>query len=98
MLAPLRWSDYEDMHGNLNAFLGSHPELSVIEGDYIQVQEGAQKIIVGMVARAKLRVATVAASSHPSLKSFVAVTPMAQTRLMKAPSINSSYEMLKRIH
>lgn len=33
----------------------------------------------------------VAASSHPSFMSSVAVTPMAQTRLMKAPSINSNY-------
>lgn len=94
MLAPLHWSDYENRHGNLNAFLGSHPELFVIEGDYIQVREGAQEIIAGMVARAKLRAATVAASaasSHPSLMSSVAVTPMAQTRLRKAPSINSGY-------
>ena len=66
----------------------------MIEGDYIQVREGAQEIIAGMVARAKLRATTVAASaasSHPSLMSSVAVTPMAQTRLRKAPSINSGY-------
>lgn len=69
-------------------------QLFVIEGDYIQVREGAQEIIAGMVARAKVRAATVAASatsSHSSLLSSVAVTPMAQTRLKKAPSINSNY-------
>ncbi|KAK1431628.1 hypothetical protein QVD17_08119 [Tagetes erecta] len=74
MLAPLHWSDYESKHGKLDAFLGSHPELFVIEGDYIQVREGAQEIIAGMVARAKVRAATVAASaatSHPSLLSSV---------------------------
>ncbi|KAL8233078.1 hypothetical protein R6Q57_002856 [Mikania cordata] len=95
MLAPLHWSDYESKHGKLDAFLGNHPELFVIEGDYIQVREGAQEIIAGMVARAKVRAATVAASavaSHPSLLSSVAVTPMAQTRLKRAQSINSNYE------
>ncbi|XP_071709939.1 uncharacterized protein [Rutidosis leptorrhynchoides] len=94
MLAPLNWSDYENKHGKLDAFLGSHPELFVIEGDYIQVREGAQEIIARMVARAKLHAATVdasATSSQSSLLSSVAVTPMAQTRLKKAPSINSSY-------
>ncbi|KAJ0474106.1 hypothetical protein HanRHA438_Chr15g0719161 [Helianthus annuus] len=48
MLAPLRWSDYENKHGKLDAFLRGHPELFVIEGDYIQVQEGAQEIIAGV--------------------------------------------------
>ncbi|KAF5765722.1 hypothetical protein HanPI659440_Chr15g0605871 [Helianthus annuus] len=90
MLAPLRWSDYENKHGKLDAFLRGHPELFVIEGDYIQVQEGAQEIIAGMVARAKIRAATVAAS-HPSLLSSVAVTPMAQTRLKQGPSVNSFF-------
>ncbi|XP_071728635.1 uncharacterized protein [Rutidosis leptorrhynchoides] len=94
MLAPLNWSDYEDKHGKLDAFLKSHPELFVIEGDYIQVRDGAQEIIAGMVARAKIHAATVAASaatSYSSSLSSVAVTPMAQTRLKRAPSINSSY-------
>ncbi|XP_076952040.1 uncharacterized protein LOC143625639 [Bidens hawaiensis] len=92
MLSPLRWSDYENKHGKLDAFLGSHPELFVIEGDYIQVREGAQEIIASMVARAKVRAATVAASagaSHPSKLSSVALTPMAQTRLKRVPSTES---------
>ncbi|XP_076898610.1 uncharacterized protein LOC143552220 isoform X2 [Bidens hawaiensis] len=92
MLSPLRWSDYENKHGKLDSFLGSHPELFVIEGDYIQVREGAQEIIASMVARAKVRAATVAASaaaSHPSKLSSVAVTPMAQTRLKRVPSTES---------
>ncbi|KAI3756967.1 hypothetical protein L6452_04499 [Arctium lappa] len=94
MLAPLHWSDYENKHGKLDVFLGSHPELFVIEGDNIQVREGAQEIIAAMVAHAKVRAAAVAASatsSHSSLLSSVAVTPMAQTRLKKAPSTNSNY-------
>uniref|UniRef100_A0A251UNT4 DUF7725 domain-containing protein n=1 Tax=Helianthus annuus TaxID=4232 RepID=A0A251UNT4_HELAN len=94
MLAPLRWANYENKHGKLDVFLGSHPELFVIEGDYIQVREGAQEIIAGMVARAKIRAATVAASaanSHPSALSSVAVTPMAQTRMKRAPSVNSNF-------
>nr|XP_043615124.1 uncharacterized protein LOC122587110 isoform X2 [Erigeron canadensis] len=94
MLAPLHWSDYENKHGKLETFLGGHPELFVIKGDYIQVREGAQEIIAAMVAHAKVRAAAVAASattSHPSLLSSVAVTPMAQTRLKKVPSANSNY-------
>ncbi|CAI9266189.1 unnamed protein product [Lactuca saligna] len=96
MLAPLRWSDYENRHGKLVAFLGSHPELFVIEGDYIQVREGAQEIIAAMVAHAKVRAAAVAdsaTSSNLSLLSSVAVTPMARTRLKKGPlpAVTSSY-------
>ncbi|CAH1446621.1 unnamed protein product [Lactuca virosa] len=96
MLAPLRWSDYENRHGKLVAFLGSHPELFVIEGDYIQVREGAQEIIAAMVAHAKVRAAAVAdsaTSSNLSLLSSVAVTPMARTRLKKAPmpAVTSNY-------
>lgn len=66
----------------------------MIKGDYIQVREGAQEIIAGMVARAKHRAATLSASatsSQPSLLSSVAVTPMAQTRLKKPQSVNSNY-------
>ncbi|XP_024968985.1 uncharacterized protein LOC112508550 [Cynara cardunculus var. scolymus] len=55
MLAPLHWSDYENKHGKLDVFLGSHPELFVMEGDHIQVREGAQEIIAAMVAHAKVR-------------------------------------------
>ncbi|KAJ9546228.1 hypothetical protein OSB04_025935 [Centaurea solstitialis] len=94
MLAPLHWADYENKHGKLDVFLGCHPELFVIEGDHIQVREGAQEIIAAMVAHAKVRAAAVAASatsSHPSLLSSIAVTPMAQTRLKKAPSTNSQH-------
>ncbi|CAI9265515.1 unnamed protein product [Lactuca saligna] len=96
MLAPLRWSDYENRHGKLVAFLGSHPELFVIEGDFIQVREGAQEIIAAMVAHAKVRAAAVAdsaTSSNLSLLSSVAVTPMARTRLKKGPlpAVTSSY-------
>lgn len=94
MLAPLHWSDYEHKHGKLVAFLGSHPELFVIEGDYIQVREGAQEIIAAMVAHAKVRAAAVAdsaTSSNVSLLSSVAVTPMARTRLKKAPAVNPNY-------
>lgn len=99
MLAPLHWSDYENKHGKLDVFLGSHPELFVIEGDHIQVREGAQEIIAAMVAHAKVRAAAVAASatpSHSSLLSSVAVTPMAQTRLKKAPPTNSNYANAER--
>lgn len=101
MLAPLNWSDYENKHGKLVAFLGSHPELFVIEGDYIQVREGAQEIIAAMVAHAKVRAAAVAASatsSNLSVLSSVAVTPMARTRLKKAPAVNSTHRFNESQH
>lgn len=63
-----------------------------IEGDHIQVREGAQEIIAAMAAHAKVRAAAVAAAmpSNSSLLHSVAVTPMAQSRLKKPPSINSN--------
>ena len=59
------------------------------------MREGAQEIIAAMAAHAKVRAAAVAAaaaavSSNSSLLPSVAVTPMAQSRLKKAPSINSN--------
>lgn len=92
MLAPLHWHDYKKKYGKLDDFLGNHPELFVIEGDYIQLRDGAQEIIAAMAARAKVRAAAAAAptSAYPSLLPPVAVTPMAQShRLKKAPSSDS---------
>ncbi|XP_054788775.1 uncharacterized protein LOC129294428 isoform X2 [Prosopis cineraria] len=90
MLAPLHWHDYKRKYGKLDDFVASHPELFMIEGDYIQLREGAQKMVVATAAVAK--VAAAAASSSSSYSSYlptVAVTPMAQShRLKKGPSID----------
>lgn len=67
----------------------------MIEGDYIQLREGAQKMVVATAAVAK--VAAAAASSSSSLSSpyssylpTVAVTPMAQShRQKKVHSVDS---------
>ncbi|KAG6417355.1 hypothetical protein SASPL_119509 [Salvia splendens] len=39
MLAPLHWHDYKKKYGKLDDFVGNHPDLFLIEGDYIQLRE-----------------------------------------------------------
>ncbi|XP_073261093.1 uncharacterized protein [Populus alba] len=65
--------------------------LFLIEGDYIQLREGAQEMISATAAVAKVAAAAAAAASpYSSFLPSVAVTPMAQShRLKKAPSIES---------
>ncbi|KAL3524450.1 hypothetical protein ACH5RR_017284 [Cinchona calisaya] len=91
MIAPLHWHDYKKKYGKLDEFVASHPELFVIEGDYIQLREGAQGIIAATAAVAKVAAAAAETSSYSSLLPSVAVTPMAQShRLKRAPSIEST--------
>lgn len=64
-------------------------QLFVIEGDYIQLREGAQEIVAATSALAKVAAAA-ATSSYSSQLPSVAVTPIAQShRLKKAPSMDS---------
>ncbi|KAK4403703.1 hypothetical protein Sango_0738900 [Sesamum angolense] len=92
MLAPLHWHDYKKKYGKLDDFIASHPELFIIEGDYIQLREGAQEIIAATAAVAKVAAAAAATpTSYPSLLPSVALTPMAQShRLKKTSSLESS--------
>lgn len=66
-------------------------QLFVIEGDYIQLREGAKEIIAATAAVAKVAAAAAASTApYSSLMPSVAVTPMAQTqRSKKAPSVDS---------
>ncbi|KAL8519588.1 hypothetical protein ACS0TY_010505 [Phlomoides rotata] len=92
MLAPLHWHDYKKKYGKLDDFVASHPELFFIEGDYIQLREGAQGIIAATAAVAKVAAAAAAPSSYSSLVPSVALTPMAQShRLKKASSHELSH-------
>ncbi|KAK9291300.1 hypothetical protein L1049_019245 [Liquidambar formosana] len=92
MLAPLYWHDYKKKYGKLDDFVAGHPELFVIEGDYIQLREGAQEMIAATAAVAKVAAAAAASSPYSSLLPSVAVTPMAQTyRPKKVPSIDSKH-------
>ncbi|XP_057951682.1 uncharacterized protein LOC131146242 isoform X2 [Malania oleifera] len=92
MLAPLHWHDYKRKYGKLDDFVTGHPELFVIEGDYIQLREGAQETIAATAAVAKVAAAAAVSSPYSSLLPSVAVTPMAQShRLKKVPSIDSKY-------
>ncbi|XP_058786706.1 uncharacterized protein LOC131661257 isoform X3 [Vicia villosa] len=90
MLAPLHWHDYKRKYGKLEDFVTSHPELFLIEGDFIQLREGAHKMIAATAAVAKVAAAAAASSPYSSYMPTVAVTPMAQShRLKKSPSTDS---------
>ncbi|KAF5732440.1 hypothetical protein HS088_TW18G01135 [Tripterygium wilfordii] len=91
MLAPLHWHDYKKRHGKLDDFVASHPNLFFIEGDYIQLREGAQEMIAATAALAKVAAAAAAASPYSSYLPSVAVTPMAQPRMKKVSSIDSKH-------
>ncbi|XP_057507024.1 uncharacterized protein LOC130790098 isoform X7 [Actinidia eriantha] len=92
MLAPLHWHDYKKKYGKLDDFVAGHPELFVIEGDYIQLREGAQEIIAATAAVAKVAAAAkTAPSPYSSFLPSVAVTPIAQShQLKRTPSIDSN--------
>ncbi|CAH9070706.1 unnamed protein product [Cuscuta epithymum] len=87
MLSPLHWHDYKKKFGKLDDFVASHPELFVIDEDYIQLREGAQEIIAATSAAAKVAAAAAAAAAtssyYPSHLPSVAVTPMAPSQRMK---------------
>lgn len=93
MLAPLQWNDYMKHYGKLEDFVARHPELFVIEGDYICLREGAHQIISATTAAAK--VAAAAAASPASYSSYlppVALTPVAQSsRQRRAPDQQANY-------
>ncbi|KAL5221269.1 hypothetical protein ABZP36_025982 [Zizania latifolia] len=89
MLAPLHWHDYNKHYGKLDDFVASHPELFVIEGDFIHLREGAQQIISATTAAAKIAAAA-SSTTYSSLLPSVAVTPVAQsTRQKKGPVVDS---------
>ncbi|XP_039814399.1 uncharacterized protein LOC120677316 [Panicum virgatum] len=90
MLAPLHWHDYKKQYGKLDDFVASHPELFVIEGDFIHLREGAQQIISATTAAAKIAAATSSSAQYSSLLPSVAVTPVAQsTRQKRGPAVDS---------
>lgn len=67
-------------------------QLFVIEGDYIQLREGAQEMIAATAAVAKVAAAAAVSSPYSSLLPSVAVTPMAQShRQKKVPPIDSKH-------
>lgn len=70
----------------------------MIEGDYIQLRDGAQKMVAATAAVAKVAAAAAASSPYSSYMPTVAVTPMAQShRLKKTPSIDSNIKRDKTL-
>ncbi|MQM08256.1 hypothetical protein Taro_041109 [Colocasia esculenta] len=83
MLAPLHWHDYRKQYGKLDDFVARHPELFVIEGDFIHLREGAQEIISATTAVAKVAAAAAAFTPYSSMLPSVAVTPVAQAHRLR---------------
>ncbi|XP_039045250.1 putative leucine-rich repeat-containing protein DDB_G0290503 isoform X2 [Hibiscus syriacus] len=83
MLSPLHWHDYKKLYGKLDDFVAAHPELFLIEGDYIRLREGAQEMIAAIAAVAKVAAAAAASSPYSPVLPSVAVTPMAQPNRLK---------------
>ena len=80
----------DDGFASLSDSYSFNIQLFLIEGDYIQLREGAQKMVAATAAVAKVAAAAAASTPYSSYMSTVAVTPMAQThRMKKAPSIDS---------
>lgn len=90
MLAPLHWHDYKKHYGKLDDFVSCHPELFVIEGDYIQLCEGAQEIISATAAVAKVAAAAASYTTYSSMFPSVAVTPISQANRHKKAFSNDS--------
>ncbi|XVE64473.1 hypothetical protein DITRI_Ditri07aG0103600 [Diplodiscus trichospermus] len=95
MLAPLHWHDYKKKYGKLDDFVAGHPELFVIEGDYIQLREGAQEMIAATAAVAKVAAAAAASSPYSSFLPSVAVTPMAQPNRLKKVLLSNDSNHVK---
>ncbi|XP_020244070.1 LOW QUALITY PROTEIN: uncharacterized protein LOC109822297 [Asparagus officinalis] len=95
MLAPLHWHDYKKCYGKLDDFVAHHPELFVIEGDYIHLREGAQEIISATTAFAKV---AAAASSAPYSLLFpsVALTPVAQSSRQKTGDSSDKHSQISK--
>ncbi|CAN1251065.1 hypothetical protein LINPERPRIM_LOCUS7609 [Linum perenne] len=91
MIAPLHWHDYKRKYGKLDDFVSGHPELFLIEGEYIQLREGAQEMIAATAAVAKVAAAAASSTPYSSFLPTMSVTPMAQShRMKKFPSTDSS--------
>lgn len=90
MLAPLHWHDYKKHYGKLDDFVASHPELFVVEGDYIHLCEGAQETISATAAAAKVAAAAASYATYSSMFPSVAVTPISQSNRHKKAFSNDS--------
>ncbi|KAL3695744.1 hypothetical protein R1sor_009820 [Riccia sorocarpa] len=91
MLAPLHWHDYRKQFGRLDEFVGTHPELFVIEDDFIYLREGAHATVAATTAMAKAAAAAAAvAPSGPSRMPNVAVTPVAQGQVQRGRNLKGS--------
>ncbi|XXG77123.1 hypothetical protein AAC387_Pa08g1344 [Persea americana] len=88
MLSPLHWYEYKKQYGKLHDFVVCHPELFVIEGDFIHLRDGAQEII--SVTTAATKVAAAASAPYSSSLSSVAITPVAETHhLKRVPTVDA---------
>lgn len=66
----------------------------MIEGDYVQLREGAQEMIAATAAVARVAAAAAAASPYSAGLPSVAVTPVAQTHRLKKVSYLDSKNLV----
>lgn len=66
----------------------------MIEDDYIQVREGAQKMVAASASAAAAKVAAAAAAAAPN-SMYVAMTPMAQSQGLKKTGQRESISNVK---
>ncbi|PRQ60553.1 hypothetical protein RchiOBHm_Chr1g0382561 [Rosa chinensis] len=88
MLAPLDWHDYKKKYGKLDDFVAAHTELFVIEGDYIQLREGAQEMIAATAAVARVATHRLKKISSLDSKNVVTSTPNANNAHLQSVKQN----------
>ncbi|CAK9256750.1 unnamed protein product [Sphagnum jensenii] len=97
LLAPLRWHDYRKQYGRLDEFVNSHPELFVIEGDYIHLKKGAHAVVSGTTTTVAGAAATTGPIAQPQLPPVV-VSPVPQVaELQRSRSLKGSTKDTKII-
>ncbi|CAM6040794.1 unnamed protein product [Sphagnum compactum] len=97
LLAPLRWHDYRKQYGRLDEFVNSHPELFVIEGDYIHLRKGAHALVSGTTTTVAGAAATTGPIAQPQLPPVV-VSPVPQVaELQRSRSLKGSTKDTKII-
>ncbi|KAH8949214.1 hypothetical protein BDL97_10G019900 [Sphagnum fallax] len=97
LLAPLRWHDYRKQYGRLDEFVNSHPELFVIDGDYIHLKKGAHAVVSGTTTTVAGAAATTGPIAQPQLPPVV-VSPVPQVaELQRSRSLKGSTKDTKII-
>ncbi|KAA8533550.1 hypothetical protein F0562_031016 [Nyssa sinensis] len=91
MLAPLHWHDYKKKYGKLDDFVAVHPELFVIEGDYIQLREVTPMAQSHRLKRAPSIDSNSMRTDKTIFKEFVVSTPANATDNPSLPEMQNQH-------